>query len=129
MSQNKYAPIILLITLYLALVPAMADFADDAKGVKLSGGAAHTLALTNDKSVWACGPNGDPEPWYAVLGRFYITCVANLSGEKKFKIGHFLLETPMDLCFFACITEILAYNTMERRIVVLRKALIGGVER
>ena len=38
--------------------------------IKISGGEDHTLVLTENQVVWACGPNGDPIyfSYYGVLG-------------------------------------------------------------
>ena len=50
----------------------IAEAADQTMAAKVSGGETHTLVLTANKSVWACGPNGgyDSEVgyYYGVLG-------------------------------------------------------------
>jgi len=37
---------------------AFADWKENAKAIKVSGGEDHTLVLTENQVVWACGPNG-----------------------------------------------------------------------
>lgn len=57
------------ITVLLANIYVKANIINDAKGFKISGGENHTLVVTKNKSVFACGPNGDSYyGYYGVLG-------------------------------------------------------------
>jgi parallel beta-helix repeat protein len=46
---------------------ALADWKENAKAIKVSGGEDHTLVLTQNNAVWVCGPNGGIG-YFGVLG-------------------------------------------------------------
>ena len=52
----------------LSMNPSFGIWKENAKAIDISGGEDHTLVLTSNKSVWACGPNGKPWYWSGVLG-------------------------------------------------------------
>jgi len=57
--------------LIITALPAFGDWKEDAQAIDISGGEDHTLVLTKDKSVWACGSNGGRAFWryyFGVLG-------------------------------------------------------------
>jgi len=41
----------------LSINPSFAVWKENAKAIDISGGEDHTLVLTRNKSVWACGDN------------------------------------------------------------------------
>lgn len=67
MSRMKQILTTVLFIIFVS-TPAFADWKEGAKAIDISGGEDHTLVLTKNKSVWACGPNGKPGYWYGVLG-------------------------------------------------------------
>jgi len=69
MTAEKHFICIISLIIFIVSLPALADLKDDAKIIKISGGEAHTLVLTQNNWAWACGPNGDTDPYYyGVLG-------------------------------------------------------------
>ncbi len=67
MSRMKQILTTVLFIIFVS-TPAFAGWKEGAKAIDISGGEDHTLVLTKNKSVWACGPNGKPGYWYGVLG-------------------------------------------------------------
>jgi len=66
LSRKKLIIIISLIIFTTNLT--LADWKEDAKAIKISGGEDHTLVLTKNKWPWGCGDNssyqlgtGDPD--------------------------------------------------------------------
>lgn len=58
MSRSRQASLIAALVVLSITLATKADYRDSSKATKVSGGEDHTLVLTNDKSPWACGPNG-----------------------------------------------------------------------
>ncbi len=52
--------LICIIISLIILIPnlTLADWREDAKAIDISGGEDHTLVLTTNKWLWACGDNG-----------------------------------------------------------------------
>ena len=70
MSRMKQILVTVSIAIFIPNI-AIADWRDNAKAIDISGGEDHTLVLTKDKTVWACGANGGYASWqyyYGVLG-------------------------------------------------------------
>ena len=67
MSTNKRILVIVSLIILIINFSAFADWKDDAKAIKVSGGEDHTLVLTANKWPWACGYNGG-SGYYGVLG-------------------------------------------------------------
>jgi len=66
---------IIVVSVFITIfaLSTKADYRDDSRVVKVSGGEDHTLVLTANKGVWACGPNGGYDYdmhhyYYGVLG-------------------------------------------------------------
>ena len=57
MSRTKQILLIISLIVPFATITAAADWKENAKAIKLSGGENHTLVLTANKSAWACGNN------------------------------------------------------------------------
>jgi len=72
MSRSRQHSLIVGLVVLTFALPAKADYRDNSKAIRVSGGEDHTLILTADKGAWACGPNGGYEsgvgPYYGVLG-------------------------------------------------------------
>jgi len=70
LSRKKLIVSITLIIIITGLT-AFGAWKENAEAIDISGGEDHTLVLTNDKTVWACGPNGGytfQRYYYGVLG-------------------------------------------------------------
>jgi alpha-tubulin suppressor-like RCC1 family protein len=57
MSAKKRISAIASFIILISTARLVADWKDDAKAVKISGGADHSLVLTEDKHPWGCGYN------------------------------------------------------------------------
>jgi alpha-tubulin suppressor-like RCC1 family protein len=70
MFSGKKLIIIIISVIVLISNLTFADWRDNAKVIDVSGGENHTLVLTKNKTVWACGPNGDYpyNTYFGVLG-------------------------------------------------------------
>jgi len=70
MSRMKQILVTVSIAVFITNI-AIADWREDAQAIDVSGGEDHTLVLTKDKTVWACGSNGGRAFWrdyFGVLG-------------------------------------------------------------
>ena len=57
MSVNKQTLTLASLAILTLNITASADCRQDAEAVDISGGEDHTLVLTQNKFVWACGDN------------------------------------------------------------------------
>jgi len=57
MLSKKWNFVVGLFFVFLVTNLSIADWKDNAKAVKISGGADHSLVLTEDKHPWGCGYN------------------------------------------------------------------------
>lgn len=58
MSRMKHAFVGVSIALFITNIAIASNWKENARAIDISGGEDHTLVLTADKGVWACGPNG-----------------------------------------------------------------------
>lgn len=68
LSGKKFFTTVVSFIIVVSTMSGTVDAAESAIATKVSGGENHTLVLTASNSVWACGPNGGPGPYYGVLG-------------------------------------------------------------
>jgi len=68
MLSKKWIYLTALLFVFVFTQILFADWKDNAEVIKISGGEKHTLVLTEDNYVWACGPNGEIGIYYGVLG-------------------------------------------------------------
>ncbi len=70
LSGKKLINATMSLTMLIIGINGTVGGAESAVAIDISGGENHTLVLTASKSVWACGPNGDPvyHTYYGVLG-------------------------------------------------------------
>jgi len=67
--QRTFIIVSLLVAIFA--LPTKADYRQDSRAIRISGGEKHTLVVTANKWAWTCGPNGGHEPagtYYGVLG-------------------------------------------------------------
>jgi len=71
MSRSRQTLLIAVLVALTITLSTRADYRDNSKAIKVSGGEDHTLVLTADKGAWGCGPNGGYAfgyHYYGVLG-------------------------------------------------------------
>ena len=71
MLRNRQTLLIAVLVVLTITLATKAEYRDNSKAIKVSGGEDHTLVLTADKGAWACGPNGGyafQQYYYGVLG-------------------------------------------------------------
>lgn len=81
----------------ITALPAFGDWKEDARAIDISGGEDHTLILTKDKTVWACGPNGGyafGQYYYGVLGTG--SNVASMIKKSLVQVHKGGMSTPTD---------------------------------
>lgn len=100
-TQRTFIIVSLLIAIFA--LPMKADYRQDSKGLKVSGGEDHTLVLTADKAAWACGPNGGYEEYVE-----YYFGVLGIDSNDRYLDQHTLtrIHGPNDVNYLGDINDI-----------------------
>jgi len=81
---------------------ALGDWKENAQAIDVSGGEDHTLVLTKDKTVWACGANGG----YAFEQYFYGVLGTGSNSPSLFEKSLVRVHGPNDVNFLEYINDI-----------------------
>jgi alpha-tubulin suppressor-like RCC1 family protein len=60
MSRMKHTLVTVSIIILITNIALALDWREDATAIDISGGEDHTLLLTKNKAVWACGDMARP---------------------------------------------------------------------
>ena len=97
MSRSRQTSLIAVLVVLTITLATRADYRDNSKAIKVSGGEDHTLVVTANNQAWACGPNGG----YA-FGYHYFGVLGtgseywNLTQKTLVRVDEGDMNTPSD---------------------------------
>lgn len=103
MLRSRITLAITVLTALSISLSTKADYRDNSKAIKVSGGEDHTLVLTSDKCVWTCGPNG-----YRFQDVTHYSCVLGIGSNDPYLKRNILVRVhgPDDVGYLEGICKI-----------------------